>query len=112
MTPVEKEWPEVELARIAGVMSRRPLSRVGSGTSNAAEEIETYLPISSVRERLEAEGAEAMARKEYELHQDEMGYETVWEEETQGHRNIYLDAARERIRLALSAAAFLQEEEG
>lgn len=64
---------------------------------------------SDERARLEAlllsDGAEAMARKEYELHQDEMGYETVWEEETQGHRNIWLDAAKERLGLALTTLA-------
>jgi hypothetical protein len=64
-----------------------------------------------VRERLLSVGAEAMARKEYELHQEEMGYETVWEEETQGHRrNIYLEAAKERLGIALDAALAAQPE--
>lgn len=69
-----------------------------------ADDYRRRIPLSSIRERLEADGAEAMARKEYELHQEEMGYETVWEEETQGHRNIWLDAARARLDLALDAA--------
>jgi hypothetical protein len=61
-------------------------------------------PQQEINEEAFEAGAEAMARKEYELYQEEMGHETVWEEETQGHRNIYLDAARERFRLGLEAA--------
>lgn len=70
------------------------------------EEVEV-IPVTALeefKERLKADGAEAMARREYELHQEDMGYETVWEEESEGHRNIWLDAANERLVIALSAA--------
>jgi hypothetical protein len=49
-------------------------------------------------------GVEAMARREYEVHQEELGREEVWEEETDGHRNIWLDAARERMLAAIDAS--------
>lgn len=55
-------------------------------------------------EKLLGEGVEAMARLEYEAFREEVARETTWEEETQGHRNIYLDAARERANAAIDAA--------
>lgn len=60
-----------------------------------------------------ARGVEAMARREYEVHHEETGDERVWEEETQGHRNIFLDAALERLTIALAAltAAFPEQPE-
>lgn len=68
--------------------------------------------LSEIKEALLGEGAEAIARAEYELLQEELGRETVWEEETQGHRNIYLDAARERLGIAFDAAFSCTDSEG
>jgi hypothetical protein len=63
------------------------------------------------RERLLTGGAEALARNEYEVLKEELGDERSWEEETQGHRNIYLDAARERVSIALASLANYEQRE-
>lgn len=70
------------------------------------ESVQTLLAhATDLENQLVSVGAEAMARKEYELQQEELGREEVWEEESQGHRNIYLDAAKARLGIALAALA-------
>jgi hypothetical protein len=51
---------------------------------------------------LSDEAVEALARFNYAKHCHGMDFPEVWDEETEGHRNLWLNGAREQLRAALA----------